>query len=337
MKEAIAILARPLTARGWGKFNLQYWANGGYADFVRWWAEKMLPEPHSTKQIEDAIAWSHETDGVTLRLSAMADRAAPATRRDQIELANRVRCPVLVIHGTDDRVTPYADGKALAHEVVEAFGTAMAPAFVTLLDESDVHTNIRAVVSLMCEHGRLLAPASQLYDEFARQHAETAPACDQIGSYGARSDAVRGRHDRGRQPSTLSRTRCLDVPARCRSRIRNDRGAAVTRRSDQHGVRGVSFAIVARHRQGCSSGAGPRPRSHAMSSRSSARPGSPASNRGSALFTRLSVQSEDRIVSPRSTRCTSTSHHRPNGSSATGCSSPAPVRTGRAHTSSGSD
>ena len=94
---------------------------------------------------------------------------------------------------------------------------------------------------------------------------------------------------------------------------------------------------VARHLQGCSSGAGPRPRSHAMSSRSSARPGSPASNRGSALFTRLSVQSEDRIVSPRSTRCTSTSHHRMNGSSATGCSSPATVRTGRAHTSSGSD
>jgi pimeloyl-ACP methyl ester carboxylesterase/predicted glycosyltransferase len=105
---------RPLTTRGWGKFNPHYWANGGYADFVRWWAESMLPEPHSTKQIEDAIAWSHETDGVTLGLSAKAARAAPATRRDQIELAKRVRCPVLVIHGTDDRVTPYADGKALA-------------------------------------------------------------------------------------------------------------------------------------------------------------------------------------------------------------------------------
>ena len=40
--------------------------------------------------------------------------AAPATRRDQTELAKRVRCPVLVIHGTKDRITPYADGKALA-------------------------------------------------------------------------------------------------------------------------------------------------------------------------------------------------------------------------------
>lgn len=65
---------------------------------------------------------------MTLGLTAMADRAAPATRRDQIELGKRVRCPVLVIHGTDDRVTPYADGKALANitggrlETVEGAG-----------------------------------------------------------------------------------------------------------------------------------------------------------------------------------------------------------------------
>ena len=104
----------PLTTRGWGKFNPHYWAHGGYADFVQWWAERMLPEPHSTKQIEDAIAWSHETDGVTLGLSAMAERGASPTRRDQTNLAERVRCPVLVIHGTDDKITPYTDGEALA-------------------------------------------------------------------------------------------------------------------------------------------------------------------------------------------------------------------------------
>ncbi|MFL5885563.1 MAG: alpha/beta fold hydrolase [Thermoleophilaceae bacterium] len=104
----------PLTTRGWGKLNPFYWANGGYADFVDWWAKKMLPEPHSTKQIEDAVAWSHDTDGPTLALSVMAPQAAPFTRRDQIALAERVRCPVLVIHGTKDAITPYADGKALA-------------------------------------------------------------------------------------------------------------------------------------------------------------------------------------------------------------------------------
>jgi pimeloyl-ACP methyl ester carboxylesterase/predicted glycosyltransferase len=104
----------PITTRGWAKFNMAYWSDGGYGDFVRWWAEKMLTEPHSTKQIEDAVGWSHETDGRTVAASALGAPAAPATRRAQIELARRVRCPVLVIHGTKDKVTPYADGKALA-------------------------------------------------------------------------------------------------------------------------------------------------------------------------------------------------------------------------------
>ena len=105
----------PLTTRGFGKFNPHYWSNGGYADFVQWWAERMLPERHSTKQIEDAIAWSHDTDGPTVAASTRGGQlAAPATRRSQTKLAGRVRCPVLVIHGTDDRIQPYSDGKALA-------------------------------------------------------------------------------------------------------------------------------------------------------------------------------------------------------------------------------
>ena len=104
----------PLTTRGFGKLNPYYWTHGGYADYVHWWAERMLPEPHSTKQIEDSIAWSHDTDGATLSLTAAHGLAVPARRRDQIELAKRVRCPVLVIHGTKDRCTPYPDGKALA-------------------------------------------------------------------------------------------------------------------------------------------------------------------------------------------------------------------------------
>ena len=104
----------PITTRGWGKVNPFYWCNGGYGDFVQWWADKMLTEPHSTKQIEDAIAWSHETDGPTVAVSVQNQFAVPATRKDQTALAERIQCPVLVIHGTEDEITPYADGKALA-------------------------------------------------------------------------------------------------------------------------------------------------------------------------------------------------------------------------------
>ena len=105
----------PLTTRGFGKFSPHYWENGGYADFVQWWAERMLSERHSTKQIEDAVAWAHDTDGATLAASTRGGQlAVAAKRRDQIELARRVRCPVLVIHGPDDRIQPYSDGRALA-------------------------------------------------------------------------------------------------------------------------------------------------------------------------------------------------------------------------------
>jgi len=108
------VLKPPITTRGWGKFNPHYWMNGGYSDFVQWWAQKMLTEPHSTKPIEDAIAWSHDTDGETIALTIQNHFAAQATRKAQTALAERLKCPVLVIHGTEDEVTPYADGEALA-------------------------------------------------------------------------------------------------------------------------------------------------------------------------------------------------------------------------------
>ena len=36
------------------------------------------------------------------------------TRRDQLALARRVQCPVLVINGTEDKVTVLADARELA-------------------------------------------------------------------------------------------------------------------------------------------------------------------------------------------------------------------------------
>ena len=58
--------------------------------------------------------WALETDPETLILTILAEAAAPNTRRDQLALAGRVQCPVLVICGTEDRITPHADAKALA-------------------------------------------------------------------------------------------------------------------------------------------------------------------------------------------------------------------------------
>jgi pimeloyl-ACP methyl ester carboxylesterase/predicted glycosyltransferase len=101
-------------ARWWLKFNGAHW-RADYHDFVDWFIRvRGFDTAHSTKQIEDAIGWAHETDPETLIASAIAEQAAPATRRDQLALARRVRCPVLVISGPNDRITAHADARELA-------------------------------------------------------------------------------------------------------------------------------------------------------------------------------------------------------------------------------
>ena len=106
---------RPMRlAYGWGKFNGHHMRTQ-HADFAEWFITKMFPEPHSTKQIEDGVGWALESDGETLRRSTLGPTPA-FTRHAQRELARRVRCPVLVIHGDRDIITSLADGRALARE-----------------------------------------------------------------------------------------------------------------------------------------------------------------------------------------------------------------------------
>jgi pimeloyl-ACP methyl ester carboxylesterase/predicted glycosyltransferase len=107
----------PRPAKGWLKFSAAHWRDD-YPDFVRWFiGRRTFETPHSTKQVEDAIGWAYETDPETLMASTVADLAAPATRRDQLALASRVRCPVVVISGPNDKVTSHADARALAKAV----------------------------------------------------------------------------------------------------------------------------------------------------------------------------------------------------------------------------
>jgi pimeloyl-ACP methyl ester carboxylesterase/predicted glycosyltransferase len=106
-------MRKPLTTRGYAKFNGLHWRED-YRDFVEWFAATAAGEAHSTKGFEDIVGWGLETDPETLIRSWLADSAAPLTRRAQLELARRVRCPVLVINGSDDRLTDIADAKLLA-------------------------------------------------------------------------------------------------------------------------------------------------------------------------------------------------------------------------------
>lgn len=107
------------TDEGWAKYNRHYWRKD-YRGFLEFFFSQCFTEPHSTKQIEDCVGWGLETTPEVL----LAIEDAPGGGRSNLslrgseqhvrELAGRVRCPVLVIHGDEDAITPHARGAALA-------------------------------------------------------------------------------------------------------------------------------------------------------------------------------------------------------------------------------
>jgi pimeloyl-ACP methyl ester carboxylesterase len=98
------------TDEGWAKMNAHYWRRE-YRGFIEFFFANVFTEPHSTKQIEDAVGWGLESDADTLIATAVADGIDEATTR---AIVARLRCPVLVIHGEDDRIRPVGIGEALA-------------------------------------------------------------------------------------------------------------------------------------------------------------------------------------------------------------------------------
>jgi pimeloyl-ACP methyl ester carboxylesterase/predicted glycosyltransferase len=100
------------TDDGWAKVNRHYWLRDfrGFADFF---FGELLCEPHSTKQHEDCVGWAMEIGPETLMAH---DSGSSSTKsRDETEsILARVRCPVLSIHGAEDRCGPLARSERLA-------------------------------------------------------------------------------------------------------------------------------------------------------------------------------------------------------------------------------
>jgi pimeloyl-ACP methyl ester carboxylesterase/predicted glycosyltransferase len=96
------------TDEGWAKHNQHYWLRD-YRGYLEFFMSRVFTEPHSTKPIEDTVGWGLDTTGETLV------RTYQGLEPDEArELARRVRCPVLVIHGEHDAVGSVTCGIALA-------------------------------------------------------------------------------------------------------------------------------------------------------------------------------------------------------------------------------
>lgn len=129
----------PESDDGWGRYNAHHWRRD-WPGFAEWFVgTRVFSEPHSTKQVEDGVGWALGPDPETM----IAIRRAPYLRRPSdwpmppstegraIPFVRRVRCPALVIHGTDDRIIGIKVARRLARElgapIVEIAGGGHAP------------------------------------------------------------------------------------------------------------------------------------------------------------------------------------------------------------------
>jgi pimeloyl-ACP methyl ester carboxylesterase len=109
---------------GWAKYNAPYWRRD-WPGFAAFFASQVFSEPHSTKPIEDMIGWFLETDPETIIATERAPYLWPPTDWPDADwdeprvmpFVRRVRCPVLVIHGDDDRIVDHEVGVRLTAEL----------------------------------------------------------------------------------------------------------------------------------------------------------------------------------------------------------------------------
>ncbi len=94
----------------WAKCAPAYWEEH-HEDFLWFFFGMCFPEPHSTKPIEDAVAWGLETVPAVLT----AEDATLEPTREEVEgWCAAISSPVLAIHGDRDLISPVTRGHRIA-------------------------------------------------------------------------------------------------------------------------------------------------------------------------------------------------------------------------------
>ena len=81
------------TDEGWAKCNLHYWRRD-YRGFLEFFFAQQIPEPHSTKQIEDCVQWGLEGGGGVADPRRRGGAASPwASEEDARRCASACAAP----------------------------------------------------------------------------------------------------------------------------------------------------------------------------------------------------------------------------------------------------
>jgi pimeloyl-ACP methyl ester carboxylesterase/predicted glycosyltransferase len=97
---------------GWARFNRHSWRRD-YRGFLEFFFREIFQEPHSEKQIEDCVGWGLDIGEAVLERTIDAPRGYE-TREQAEALVAGARCPVLVMHGDLDRLTPVRRSRRVA-------------------------------------------------------------------------------------------------------------------------------------------------------------------------------------------------------------------------------
>jgi pimeloyl-ACP methyl ester carboxylesterase/predicted glycosyltransferase len=111
-------LAKRERFEGWEKFNRAHWL-ADYPDFAEHFVRHICTEPHSTKQIEDGIAWAADTTGRVLAKTVEA-RTIPPSFDVSEAMYRKISCPMLLLHGDDDQIQHPGRAEAVAKLVKDA-------------------------------------------------------------------------------------------------------------------------------------------------------------------------------------------------------------------------
>jgi pimeloyl-ACP methyl ester carboxylesterase/predicted glycosyltransferase len=104
------------TDQGWAKENRHYWLRD-WRGYLEWFFSQCFTEPHSTKQIEDCVGWGLDTDAETILAGFRGWATKELDPATVAGLCARVRCPTLVLHGTEDELVDPEWGVALAEQL----------------------------------------------------------------------------------------------------------------------------------------------------------------------------------------------------------------------------
>ena len=127
LKRVEGFLAPLPTAEGWAKYNASF-IRDHTPDFLHFFFSRMFCEPHSSKQIEDAVEWGNATSAQALIDSTVGSLLSTNDVQKAYEALN---CPVLLIHGDADEIVPVTTGREVARacngELIEMPGSGHGP------------------------------------------------------------------------------------------------------------------------------------------------------------------------------------------------------------------